>query len=763
MANRIKGITIEIDGNTSGLTKALNATNKSLKTTQTNLRDVNKLLKLDPTNVNLLKQKQDLLKKAVEDTKKKLDTEKEALRQLKEGDQTPEVLEQQKALERQIAEDEAALKSAKKELKDFGSVGMQQFSAVGAKVKEAGQKMTELGQSITKNVTGPLMAVGGATIAAFKSVDDAYDIMIKKTGATGDAAQDLKKIMEDIAGNVPAELDTIASAIGEVSTRYNLNGDDLEKLAEKYVMFADLNDTDVSDSIDKTQKALAAYGYGSEYADAYLDRLNKTSQDTAVNTDKLSEGIVQNATAFKAMGLSLDEATVFMGLLEKSGVNSETVLNGMRKALKNATAEGIPLDQALSDLQNTILNGTGTIDGLTAAYDLFGKSGDQIYEAVRNGSLDFEDFAFTVEDASGNVARTFEETQDPIDNFKIALNQLKITGAEVGTTLLEMLNPAIDKVRECIEQLKEKWDALTPEQQQTIIKIGMIIAAIGPIITILGTLTTLIGALMSPIGLVILAIAGIIAIGVTLYKHWEDIKEFMKGVKDSIVQSWADCKEGVKSEVERLKNFVSEKWNALKTNTANAWAAIKGSIERNGGGIKGVVKTAATVVQNAWSGALRTIDSLTGGKLSSIYNWFKSKFDAVKNYIQGIVNWLKGIFNFQWSLPSIKLPHFSWSWQSIGGIISIPRISVSWYKKAYDTPYLFTNPTVVNGRGFGDGSGAEFVYGRDQLMRDIAAAKGGDEITINVYASEGMNVRQLADEVQARLAQLQRQKEAAYA
>lgn len=763
MANRIKGITIEIDGKTDGLTKALNATNKSLKTTQTNLRDVNKLLKLDPTNVNLLKQKQDLLKKAVEDTKKKLDTEKEALRQLKEGDQTPEVLEQQKALERQIAEDEAALKSAKKELKDFGSVGMQQFSAVGAKVKEAGQKMTELGQSITKNVTGPLMAVGGATIAAFKSVDDAYDIMIKKTGATGDAAQDLKKIMEDIAGNVPAELDTIASAIGEVSTRYNLNGDDLEKLAEKYVMFADLNDTDVSDSIDKTQKALAAYGYGSEYADAYLDRLNKTSQDTAVNTDKLSEGIVQNATAFKAMGLSLDEATVFMGLLEKSGVNSETVLNGMRKALKNATAEGIPLDQALSDLQNTILNGTGTIDGLTAAYDLFGKSGDQIYEAVRNGSLDFEDFAFTVEDASGNVARTFEETQDPIDNFKIALNQLKITGAEVGTTLLEMLNPAIDKVRECIEQLKEKWDALTPEQQQTIIKIGMIIAAIGPIITILGTLTTLIGALMSPIGLVILAIAGIIAIGVALYKHWEDIKEFMKGVKDSIVQSWADCKEGVKSEVERLKNFVSEKWNALKTNTANAWAAIKGSIERNGGGIKGVVKTAATVVQNAWSGALRTIDSLTGGKLSSIYNWFKSKFDSVRNYIQGIVNWLKGIFNFQWSLPSIKLPHFSWSWESIGGIISIPRISVSWYKKAYDTPYLFTNPTVVNGRGFGDGNGAEFVYGRDQLMRDIAAAKGGDEITINVYASEGMSVRQLADEVQARLAQLQRQKEAAYA
>lgn len=89
--NRIAGITIEIGGDTTQLTKALAGVNKDLRDTQTALKDVDQLLKLDPTNVNLLKQKQDLLTRAIDDTKQKLDIEKDALAQLKNADQTDEV------------------------------------------------------------------------------------------------------------------------------------------------------------------------------------------------------------------------------------------------------------------------------------------------------------------------------------------------------------------------------------------------------------------------------------------------------------------------------------------------------------------------------------------------------------------------------------------------------------------------------------------------------------------------------------------------
>lgn len=794
--SRIKGITIEIEGNTTKLQSALSGVNKDLKNTQNSLKDVNKLLKLDPTNTDLLKQKQDLLKKAIDETRQKLDTEKEALRQLKAADQTPEVISQQEALQRQIAEDENALKDLKKESSDFGSVGAQAFFAVGEKVKAVGEKVKSVGEDLTKNVTVPLAALGGASIAAFKNVDEGYDEMIKKTGATGEAAEEMIGVIDSLATTIPTDFKTAGSAVGEVNTRFGSTGDKLEQLSGAFIKFADLNNTDVSNSIDKVQKALSAYGLGADDAEAYLDRLNKTGQETGVSVDKLADGMVTNGAAFQEMGLSIDQATSFMGQLEKSGANSETVMNGMRKALKNATKEGKPLNVALSELQSTIKNGNSSMDGLNAAYDLFGKSGDQIYAAVQNGTLDFEALGAAVSDAGGSVSNTFEATQDPIDNFQKTLNQLKIVGAELGGTLLETLAPILEKVSEVLRTIKEKWDELDPGTQEMIVKALMIAAAIGPIITIVGTLITAIGALMSPIGLVVLAIGAAIAAGVALYQNWDKICEWANELKNKIVEAWnmvkekvvgfvtdmvetvkqkwenfkqtivntaENIKENVTEKFEAVKSKVTEAWETLKQNTATAWSNIKQKIDENGGGIQGVIKTAMEGYKQLWQEGFNFLDELTGGKLTDIYNWFSDKFEAIKNTVSGVVDWLKGIFNFEWNLPSIKLPHFSWDWLDLG-VVSLPQIYVSWYKKAYDTPYLFTEPTIVGGRGFGDGGGSgEIVYGRDQLLRDIAEASGGDEITINVYASDGMNVNELADKVSERLAFVQRQRAATYA
>ena len=129
MANRIKGITIEIDGNTTKLQSALKAVNNDINQTQRALKDVDKLLKLDPTNTTLLTQKQDLLKKAIQDTESKLKQEKAALDQLQEGNSTGELTQEQQALEREIIDTEQQLKSLKKEYNDFGSVGSQQMKA----------------------------------------------------------------------------------------------------------------------------------------------------------------------------------------------------------------------------------------------------------------------------------------------------------------------------------------------------------------------------------------------------------------------------------------------------------------------------------------------------------------------------------------------------------------------------------------------------------------------------------------------------------
>ena len=191
----VKGITINIGANTEKFQKELAKVNKASKETANKLRDINKLLKLDPKNVELLEQKQRTLNTSIEQTKKRLDIAKDALKQLKE--QNPDkVTEEMDALERQIAEDEAQLKSLNKELKNFGSVGKQQAQAfgkelqeVGKKVSDVGSKVKGVGDSLTTHVTAPIVALGGASLAAFNEVDNAYDTVIKKTGATGEAAQ----------------------------------------------------------------------------------------------------------------------------------------------------------------------------------------------------------------------------------------------------------------------------------------------------------------------------------------------------------------------------------------------------------------------------------------------------------------------------------------------------------------------------------------------------------------------------------------------
>ncbi len=109
-------------------------------------------------------------------------------------------------------------------------------------------------------------------------------------------------------------------------------------------------------------------------------------------------------------------------------------------------------------------------------------------------------------------------------------------------------------------------------------------------------------------------------------------------------------------------------------------------------------------------------------------------WEGIKQAGTWVVEKIKGIFDFEWSLPKIKMPHFAISpagWK-FGDLLkgSIPRLSIDWYRKAYDQPYMFDRPTVVGNRGFGDGPGAEMVYGRDALMKDIRQAVGGG-VTLN--------------------------------
>lgn len=775
-STKIRGITIEIGGDTSGLKKALEGVNRDLKVTQNGLKDVNKLLKIDPGNVDLLRQKQGYLNDAIKDTEEKLKKEKELLEEMKNTDGFDANSEQAKALERQIIADEQALKKLTKEAKDFGSVGAQQFKLVGDKLKDVGSKITSVGTSMTTHVTAPIAAVGAASIAAFKEVDAGMDILIQKTGATGDALAGMQTVVENLATSIPTDFATAGNAVGEVNTRFGVTGDILEELSGQFIKFAQLNGTDVTSAVDQAQKALSAFGLGAEEAGNLLDVLNATGQQTGASMDTLLSGLTSNSAAFSEMGLSIEQAVAFMGEMEVSGADASAVMSGLQKALKNATEDGIPLNEALSNLQNTILNGSSGMDGLTAAYDLFGKSGAQVFEAVKNGTLDFNALTESVSNAGGSVSETFEATLDPIDQVTTAMNEAKLAGAELGSAIQTAAAPVLQQFADLLRDLTEKFRSLTPEQQQTIVKIGAIVAAVGPAIAIIGGLVSGIGSVISVLGTVIgvlggpltLAIGAVIAIGVLLVKNWDKIKEAAGAVKDWVVEKWGALKEGVSNAASTLKEKVTNHFQNMHDQAQTVTTFLKDKV------ISRFVEMQRETVKRQLEMGKKVIESFGNikdqavEKFGAMKDAIKDKIEAAKDAVHNAIEKIKGFFNFEWKLPHIKLPHFSVSgsinpidWFTQG----VPHISVDWYKKAYNNPVMFTQPTVLQTpsgyKGFGDGSGGEVVLGMDKLRQLVG--NGETNIEVNVYGAEGQDINQLADAVTRKIVAAQRQQTAVWA
>jgi phage-related minor tail protein len=818
MADRIKGITVEIGGDTTKLSDALKNVNKSIKDTQNQLRDVNRLLKLDPGNADLLVQKQKYLSQAISDTKEKLKQEQDALKQLKEAPQTEETIKQQEALTREIEDTKQALKGLEDQYKSVGSVAGVQLQQMGDKIKGVGDKITGVGEGLSTHVTAPIAAVGAASLAAFNEVDEGADIVKTKTGAVGQALKDMQDAANDIATTIPTDFATAGSAIGEVNTRFGLTGDALKDLSQQFVEFASINDTDVSTSIDNVSSVLNAFGMDTSQAGGMLDVLNSVGQATGLSMDKLSQDLSQNAAQLQSMGLNATQSAQFLGNVEMSGLDVSTAMAGMKKAMKNAASDGKTLDQALSEFSDTMKSNKSDTEKLQAAYDLFGsKAGASIYNAMQTGKLSFDGFSSSMADFKGNVETTFNDTLDPIDKFQTTMNQLKVTGAEIGNSLATVLAPMLEQASGALKKFTEIWQAIPEPMQQFIIKAALVAAAVGPIlvgvgkvISTFGTITSGIGTLMNTIGglstglaafssigllpmigIIAGVIAAIVAV-VEIVKHWGEITEWFgsvwdgicsgvktvgqglstfftglwngiksgtetawNGIKTGVSTVWNGMKTGASTVFNGIKDHVTTAWNTVKTNTSTAWSSIKSNVQQNGGGIKGVITTAMESYKNIWKTGFEIINKTTGGKLgealstarsklSDIKNAFSEKMDAAKEAVSGAIEKIKGFFNFSWSLPHLKMPHFSISGSFSLDPPSVPHIGVDWYRKAMDEPYILNSPTLFGmsgGRLLGGGeAGEEAVVGTDRLSQivqgAVAAAGAGQTIVIPVYIGQ---------------------------
>lgn len=581
---KIAGITVEIGGDTSKLQSALKGTNSEIRHIQSDLRDVERLLKLDPGNTELLAQKQKLLGQAVEETKKKLETLKqaneqaaksagnydawkakydplqkeitetqtrlkelkeksaEADKQLSEGKISKEKYDQLQAelketetrlkdlkqqvkdvdeefgnpiphdqydaLQREIIETENNLKSLEKQAEKSGGA-FEGIAAKGEKVKEVGDKVAGVGQTLTTKVTAPIMAVGTASVAAFNDVDTGLDIIVTKTGATGEALEGLQESFKNVYGDMAVLSADAGTAIGEVATRFKLTGEELENVSKLFLEFAEINSTDVGSSIDTVDAVMKKFGVDSSHTGEVLGLLTKAGQDTGISIDTLQDTLSRNGASLKEMGFGLEESVNLLAQMEINGVDASTAMAGLKKAVQNATKEGKSADQALQETISAIRNASSETEALSIASSLFGAKGAaEMTQAIREGRFSIDDISASLSEYGNVVQTTFENTQDASDEAEIVFHNFELAGTELATAIFQVLTPALHELTNAVRAFREWFASLSPEMQQLIVKIALLVAAVGPVLLVVGKLIFSIGIIMTTLPMVATFVTG---------------------------------------------------------------------------------------------------------------------------------------------------------------------------------------------------------------------------------------------------------------
>ena len=682
MASRVKGITVEIGGDTTGLDKALSGVDKEIKDTSKNLKDVNKLLKFDPSNTTLLKQKQELLGKQIDSTKDRLKTLKEADKQAKKQLDAGELgKDKYDALQREIAETQSSLGSLKSQKVKLDTAGLKSF----------GDGLTNVGKKMTA-VSAGIAAIGAASLSAAKELDSGYDTIVKATGATGKSLKELKGVANNVFKTMPTDMDTVGAALGEINTKFGSTGTEAEELTKKFIKFSSITDTDVTTSVDNAYNAMTKWNLSQDETVALLDQIAGTAQGTGISVDTLFSAITDNADTLSQLGIGVEQAVGLMAQFEQAGIDSAVGLKTLNVASKAATKEGISLEEYLNRQVTSMLNAKSQTEALGIATETFGsKNAATMLAALQNGRLSLDDISGSMADYAGCVEETYENTQDPWNKMDVAMNNVKLAGAELGADIAEKLVPVIENLISVVQSIVNWWDGLSEGQKNVVETIGLVIAICGPLLMIIGSVITSVLSLsasvaaldisLGPILLVIAAVIAIIAVVIAVVKNWGAITDWIKKkfeqLKTALAKIWEAIKtaistvinviktiittvfnlivESIKFRINLIKTVVTTVFNAVKTVITTVVNAIKTTVTtvftNIVSGIKSILSKVTSTVKNAFQGAIDFITGLPGealewgkdfiqGLIDGITDMAGKVGDAVGDIVDGIADYL---------------------------------------------------------------------------------------------------------------------------
>lgn len=817
------------------------------------------------------------------------------------------------ALRTRIEVDIQGFRNQMSEAASAGVRAAQEMSQRMSRVANVGQTLSKAGASMTKAFTVPLVGAGVACTKFYLTAENSFAKVNTIIDQTKVSNEELHKQVKEASNETGVAIEDFNEALYSTISAGVDSGSAIQFTTEM-TKLAKGGFTSTEQAVNVVTTALNAYGMGADKATAVSDKLITTQNLGKTTVDELAASMGKVIPTANSYGVNIDNVCASLADLTKNGIataEATTYYNSMLNELgKSGTKvsdvikekmggsftdlmnQGVPLTDVLK-----VVKDTAKENGL-ALGDMFGsaEAAKAALTIMKDDGVEYNEILRQMENSAGATDKAFQTMdQTPLERLKKALNELKNVAIDFGAKMA----PAVKVVTDVLEKLGEKFSSLTPEQQEFIIKAGLIVAALGPVLSIVGKTISIVTSLSSvisgvgsaisaaggvmallsnPVTIVIGVIGALIAIGIALYKNWDTIKEKLgqlkewisekfneikekvseifnniketisnvfnsikdtvqnvwetiknavsvgvmfigsileaafdiitlpfrfiwENCKEFILEAWESIKESVSGALDKIsgiiqsvweaitgflgpilegiKNTVSEIWqsitttisekvtaakntitnvfNTVKNFISGIWNGIKSTISGAVDGIKNKVSTTFDNIKKAISGPLETVKNTVSNIFGSIKNAIGDKLNGAKDIVKGTIDKIKGFFNFSWSLPKLKMPHFSIKGSFSLNPPSVPHLSIDWYKDGA----IMNGATIFGKNGnklLGGGeAGQEAIlplegfYDRLSRMLDERIPQMGSSLTVNIERFENnreQDVRAFAQELE---------------
>lgn len=699
MASRIQGITVEIGGDTTKLTTALKGVNSEIRNTQSQLRDVEKLLKLDPGNTELLSQKQRLLNKEVQSTKEKLEALKTASEQanaaLEHGTISKDKYD---ALQREIIATEQALEDLEEQAEQ-SAVALQKISATGTKFQEVGGKIESVGKSLMP-MSAAVTGIGVAGLKVATDFEKAMSGVQAITGATGAEFEKLRETAIDLGATTAFSSGEVAEAMTEMakagwSTTQIIDG--MAGVLDATAASGESLGTVATIVAD----AITGFGLSAKDSARVADLMTQAANSGTIGVSDLGESYKYVAPLAQSMGLSIEDVTTALSAMSMAGIKGSQAGTSLRTVLANMAKPSDTVANAMENLGIEIANADGSFKSLDEILTIMRTS----FNGLTDDQKAYYATALAGKEGMSGLISLLNLTQEEYDALTASMNNCTGVAGETAAVMQDNLQSKVEQLGGALESLAIKLseyvipfltglvekitaavDAFTnmnPMVQKAVLIIGGILAVAGPILIVVGKIISAVGTIMTiipklsgmitvvktafaalnttmlanPIFLIIAAITALVAAFIYLWNTNEDFRQFW-------INLWENIKEVAISVWNAIKEFFTAAWEAISSTAQTIWNGIKNFFSALWEGIKtifttvlnvistivttyfNIYKTIITTVFNAIKTVITTVLNAIKTVITTVWNTIKTIFTTVLNTIKAVVS---GAFNAMWN------------------------------------------------------------------------------------------------------------------